>query len=334
MNWLRILTLAVVTHLGHIVWAQSAHPTGLQSSASQDADYSLGQMVSVGVPDDLTVTSSKADPSQNATLIQASCFECSEDCVNALSGLSGAGCGQTWVKLTPYAWVSQVSGNATVHGNTMPVNVDYQDLWNLLENGEVRGAFMGHLEFGRDNWAMFVNADIVSADPSVQVRRLNIDTGVSLALLEMGGAVDVFNANESDPVHSPFRVQMLGGLRYYSVNTSAILSLPNINPVLQDSQGEQWVDLFVGMRAIAELKSGVDAFVRGDIGGFGIGSSSNHAWNMTAGVTTEFIWGSNLVLGYRVFDLDQSLHGGTGSPQGFGFDAVMHGPVLGLTFQF
>jgi hypothetical protein len=308
------------------VWQQSGksadNPVELLDTRTQD---STGHEV---VCSDV-VSGGLAEP-----LIQVSCTNDTVGYGNTGDFLSASGCGQTWVKFTPYAWATMIDGNATIHGFTAPVNLDLGDLWSLLENGDIRGAFMGHLEFGRDNWAMFFNGDIVSADPSVEVRRANIDTGVTMTLLEMGGAVDLFNANESDPVHSPLRLQLLGGVRYYSVSTSAILSLPHIIPVVQDAQAEDWVDLFVGLRAMAQLTPSVNAFVRGDIGGFGIGTSSDHAWNFVTGITTDSIWGSNLVLGYRVFDLDQSLHGGTGSPQGFGFDAVMHGPVVGLTFQF
>lgn len=127
---------------------------------------------------------------------------------------------------------------------------------------------------------------------------------------------------------------MLGGVRYLAVDASAILSLPNVNPVVDISSSEQWVDLFVGGRVVAQLTPSLSGFVRGDVGGLGIGTSSNLTWNLVSGVSTDCIWGSSLLLGYRVFDVNQSLKGGTGSPQGFGVDAVIHGPLIGLTFQF
>jgi len=97
------------------------------------------------------------------------------------------------------------------------------------------------------------NGDIVSMDPSAEVRRANIETGLTMTLLELGGAVDLFNANESDPANSPLRVQMLGGVRYYAVDAAAIVSLPNINPLIQIENGANWVDLFVGSQALASI---------------------------------------------------------------------------------
>lgn len=241
---------------------------------------------------------------------------------------------QTWVKFIPYMWLTQVNGNITVNGLTAPLNLDLHDLWKLLEDGEVRGGFMGHVEFGRDDWSIFVNGDIISMAPSVSGRRASLDTGLTASILEIGGSVDIMTANELDPQNSPFKVQLLGGVRYYSMDVEAILSLPNVNPVVQIAQGEQWVDLFAGMRIMAELAPGVHAVVRGDWGGFGIGSSSNKAWNLLTAATFDLGYAANLLVGYRWLDIDQGLHGGGGSPLGFGFDALTHGPVAGLVFNY
>ena len=240
----------------------------------------------------------------------------------------------TWVKFTQYVWATSVKGDLTLNGLTAPLDINLSDLWQLLTNGDVRGGFMGHLGFGRDNWSIFINGDIVSMDPSAQVRRANIETVLTMTLLELGGAIDLFSADESDPANSPLKLQMLGGVRYYAVDASAIVSLPNINPLVTIDQAANWVDLFVGSQALAKITPNTDVYVRGDVGGFGIGTSSIHAWNLASGISTNGICGSKLFLGYRVFDLDQSLNGGTGSPQGFGVNQVIHGPVVGLTFTF
>ncbi len=267
-------------------------------------------------------------------MIQISCSDSSGQCCDGRDAMDASMHTPTWVRFTPYVWATQVKGNITVDGLTAPMNIDLNDLWDMVTDGEVRGGFMGHLGFGRDNWTIFINGDIVSMDPSAEIRRANIETGLTMTLLELGGAIDLFNADERDPANSPLRVQMLGGVRYYAVDTAAIVSLPNINPLVQIENSANWVDLFVGSQMLAKVTPNTDIFVRGDIGGFGIGTSSTHAWNLVSGVSTNGICGSKLFLGYRVFDLEQSLSGGTGSPMGFGVDQVVHGPVAGLTFQF
>ena len=268
------------------------------------------------------------------SLIRMSCSDPEGQCCDGMDGICTPAHTPTWVKFTPYVWATQVKGDLTVDGLTAPMDINLSDLWQMLTDGEVRGGFMGHLGFGRDNWTIFINGDIVSMAPSAEVRRANIETGLTMTLLELGGAVDLLNANESDPANSPLRIQMLGGVRYYAVDAAAIVSLPNINPLIQIENGANWVDLFVGSQALAKITPNTDIYVRGDVGGFGIGTSSIHAWNLASGISTNSICGSKLFLGYRVFDLEQSLSGGAGSPLGFGVNQVIHGPVVGLTFQF
>lgn len=268
------------------------------------------------------------------SLIRISCSDTEGQCCDGMDGMSSSGHTPTWVQFTPYVWATCTSGTLTVDGLTAPMNINLNDLWQMLRDGEVRGGFMGHLGFGRDNWTIFINGDIVSMAPSAQVRRATVETGLTMTLLELGGAVDLYNANESDPSNSPLRIQMLGGVRYYSVDASAIVSLPNVNPLVQIENGGTWVDLFVGGQALTRVTQNTDVFVRGDVGGFGIGTSSLHAWNIASGISTTGIFGSKLFLGYRVFDVEQSLDGGAGSPLGFGVDQVIHGPMAGLTFHF
>jgi hypothetical protein len=334
MNGLHICAMGISFVIGLSGWALADSSDWLPQvqQVSSRTDSGLLTFNPSAVQNELSPARVFCGSGESLILTSCSSPECG--CDDPIDGFNQSSCGHTWVQFTPYAWATQMRGDLTVDGLTAPMNIDLNDLWNLLENGAVRGGFMGHLEFGRDNWSLFVNGDIVSMDPSVQVRRANIETGLTMTLLELGGAVDLFNANESDPVNSPLRVQMIGGVRYNAVDAGAILSLPNVNPVVDVSSSEQWVDLFVGGRVITQITPGMNGFVRGDVGGFGIGTSSDHAWNLVSGVTTDCIWGSSLLLGYRVFDIDQTLNGGTGSPQGFGVDAVIHGPLLGLTFQF
>lgn len=272
--------------------------------------------------------------STTESLISSSCSDTVGGCDGGIHGQSESTHTPTWVRFTPYVWATSVKGDLTVDGLTAPLDINLSDLWDMLENGEVRGGFMGHLGFGRDNWTIFINGDIVSMDPSAEVRRATIETGMTMTLLELGGAIDLYNADESDPANSPLRLQMLGGARYYAVDAAAIVSLPNINPIVQIENGANWVDLFVGGQALAQVSPGTSVFVRGDVGGFGIGSSSLHSWNLATGISTAGICGSDLFLGYRLLDVDQSLSGGAGSPLGFGVDQLIHGPVMGLTFQF
>ena len=71
--------------------------------------------------------------------------------------------------------------------------------------------------------------------------------------------------------------------------------------------------------------------VRGDAGGFGIGSASKLTWNFVAGIDYKLSENMSFEAGYRISDIDYSR--GSGSNE-FGLDARTQGPVIGLTILF
>ncbi len=77
------------------------------------------------------------------SLLCASDLDSNRACADAMTHLEESQPGPTWVQFTPYVWATQVSGDLTVDGLTAPLEIDLSDLWEILENGEVRGGFMG-----------------------------------------------------------------------------------------------------------------------------------------------------------------------------------------------
>ena len=73
-----------------------------------------------------------------------------------------------------------------------------------------------------------------------------------------------------------------------------------------------------------------DAFRLG-FSGFGIGTASDLTTTFYSGVALALKEDLHLVFGYHAFDLDYSR--GSGRDR-FSQDLLMHGPVLGLTFDF
>jgi AhpD family alkylhydroperoxidase len=69
--------------------------------------------------------------------------------------------------------------------------------------------------------------------------------------------------------------------------------------------------------------------VRGDVGGFGIGSDLT--WNLVGTFQYYLSRAVSLDVGYRAFDIDYDQ--GSGATL-FKFDVLMHGPRLGVVFRF
>ena len=72
--------------------------------------------------------------------------------------------------------------------------------------------------------------------------------------------------------------------------------------------------------------------MRGDIGGFGVGSK--FSWQLFGGYSHDFKvgdWTITSVAGYRVLSIDYSQ--GSGNTQK-GVDAIIHGPMIATSFRF
>lgn len=93
-------------------------------------------------------------------------------------------------------------------------------------------------------------------------------------------------------------------------------------------RSRNWVEPFVGARANIDLGEDFVLQVRGDVGGFGLGS--DFAWQLAAVIGWQFEMfdmDAALFVGYRA--LAQDYEEGS-----FEWDVIAHGPILGLGFTF
>jgi len=97
------------------------------------------------------------------------------------------------------------------------------------------------------------------------------------------------------------------------------------------SRSEYWVDPVIGARWTLPLSESWSFRLRGDLGGFGIGS------HFTTAGELGFLYAINdfmeLDLRYKVLWVDYET-GRTGERSHFIYKAVTHGPVIGLNFKF
>jgi len=89
----------------------------------------------------------------------------------------------------------------------------------------------------------------------------------------------------------------------------------------------------VGARLRYAVAPGHELFVRGDVGGFGVGS--DFSWQAVAGYAWDFaVWNGvtfSGVLGYKALYVDYTQGEGLSR---YGFDMLQHGPVLGVNMRF
>ena len=107
------------------------------------------------------------------------------------------------------------------------------------------------------------------------------------------------------------------------------ISTPGPSTVVDKRQ--DWVDPIVGGRVFLDLTDNLSLVLRGDIGGFGVGS--DFTWNVAGLLLYDFdLFGkdASVVAGYRV--LDQDFEDGSGANK-FAYDVTTHGPILGAAHE-
>ena len=190
---------------------------------------------------------------------------------------------------------------------------------DILEN--LKAVAMVHGEVWKGNWG--VMGDLLWM-------RLGDDTtlrGPASRVLDM--EVDLFSI-EGFLGHrflGPNRqVDVFGGVRVWDVG----IDLDLVDTERARTLGDGWVDPVIGARILQDVAE--DWFVtgRGDIGGFGIGST--FSWNFQGGVGWEPASWFSLLLQYKGLGADFE-NDETGEDY-FSYDAIAHGPILGFVFRF
>jgi hypothetical protein len=225
--------------------------------------------------------------------------------------------------LRPTLWVPEVTGKFTVDGIKPHLDVDLGDSFNQIDEGhftpsgalEVRkGDFSLLAEFTSINYAG--TDEEPSGDTDLEILHLVTELGASYRFWDWA-----FSWTQGPYFH--FDVIALG--RYAHVVADHDVEGPT--PSAEESQ--EWLEPAVGARISAELVEDLDAFVKTDFGGFGIGSK--FTWTLQFGIGWK-VWPYIVIdAGYRV--LDVYFIDGDGTDK-FRYDATLYGPYLGFDFRF
>jgi hypothetical protein len=245
--------------------------------------------------------------------------------------------------IIPYFWMAGLSGDATVKGVPVHVSETFSDIWSNLDFG---GQL--HLEARKNRWGIFLDTTYLSLSSDGDATRvrsgpggrlelttqIDVDVDITEWLVEFGGT---FNAARwpLGTGGSALALDILGGGRYWYVNTDVDV---DVNQTLGDfgrylsgsvSVTKQWIDPFVGVRLLFNLPKNFMVALRGDVGGFGVGSDIS--WNLVGMVGYSISRVVSLWAGYRALYVD--MESGSGTDE-FKLDAWMYGPAVSMAFRF
>ena len=252
-----------------------------------------------------------------------------------------------------YAWLMSVSGNVTARNQTVDTNASFVD---LVQKSDSLGGLMGYFEADKGRAGMY--ADLVFTKLGFGASQTNyrnpigglkITTTANAALTyqlfvaEVGAVFEIHKWSWSET--SATALDVLGGFRYWNnsvaasfdVSTNVDLSRLHLERsfglAVARADAIQWVDPVIGFRVRHQFTPRHEIAVRGDIGGFGLGSQI--AWQAVA--VYSYAWqldnGQHLaaLLGFRALSMNYSSGSGADA---FAINEVMYGPIIGLSYRF
>lgn len=215
----------------------------------------------------------------------------------------------------PYFWAAGLHGEVGQLGlPTVDVDASFSDILDHLDfgamaMGEARNgpySIFGDVMYSKISGQAGTPRGILATDVELKSETFAGLLGVGYSLLENNGA----------------RLEVVGGLRVWSVESQLSFS-GGVLDGRSRSDEETWVDGLAGFRGTYSLTPEIYLTGWGFIGAGG----ANLDWDVAAAIGYRFSDTISATAGYRALGVDYSN-------DGFVFDAVQQGPVLGLVVRF
>ena len=239
-----------------------------------------------------------------------------------------------------YLWFVGMNGETGQGSAVADVDMSFGDIWDNLDVGA-----QAHLEFWWKKWIFFVDPlymklssnnsqtrVISSLKSKLEVKMFLMDLAMGYRVAELAlGSNTKSNNFKSWPSVS---IDVYGGGRILSVDNTINLTIET--PIGTNKQrikiDEAWFDFIVGTRFIFDFTENLLLSIKSDIGGFGLGFSSDIDWNFVTNVGYQLPWwGVTPYIGYRVLYID--YENGTGDNR-FVYKMWQTGPQIGLGVRF
>jgi len=206
----------------------------------------------------------------------------------------------------PYLYGAGMDGRVGIAGREVEAEASFSDVLSNLEFG-----FMAHFEAANEKWIIISDLGYVGLGVATTVPAADLD--VNQWVVE-GGVGRRINEN----------FEVLFGGRYFRLDEEIRFK----GPLGINVQGDQnWFDPFIGARGKIHFSENAALMLRGDIGGFGVGS--DFAWT----ITPSFLYSINekysLAFFYKVQSVDRE-----DDDNGFVFDVISSGPGFGMAMHF
>jgi hypothetical protein len=217
--------------------------------------------------------------------------------------------------VAPYFWIAGLSGETSQFGlPTVDIDSDFGDIFGNLDFAFMAAGEARNGRFSVIGDVMYTKLGADGNTPSgILATSVDVTSESFSGLLGLGYAV-----LESPEGH----LDVVGGVRVWSVDTTVSFDGGLLDGV-ERSDGATWIDGMVGVRGKYSLTSEIYLTGWGLVGGGG----ADIDWDVALGVGYEFNDRISAIAGYRALGVDYS-------DDGFIFDTVQQGPILGLAIRF
>ena len=212
--------------------------------------------------------------------------------------------------------------------------------------GALKFAVMGDLEARKGPFGLMVDGFYGNLGASSSFLHTGdipfgtaLSTDAALTIVEVGGTYEVMrwgSGGLKDATGSSTALDLLAGARIWQQSLDANLNLlgPAGGRVSFARSGLiDWTDPFFGARIRHELAPGQEVALRGDIGGFDVGSK--FSWQALATYNRHLFdfkgFPVDAYLGFRALSVDYTQGSGLNK---YTYDVVQYGPVAGATVHF
>lgn len=217
----------------------------------------------------------------------------------------------------PYVWAAGMDGNVAQFGlPEVEVDASFSD---VLKNFDIGLMGAGEARYGRFGVATDLLWVKLSAEQDTPLGLLadSVKANVETLMFTSVASYSLF-------LDETANLDVVAGGRLWSVDTKLRLDGGNLDG-RSTSDDDTWVDPVVGLKGRANLTPEFYISGWGLIGGFDI--SSKFMWDVMAGVGYAPNESFSILAGYRGVGVDYRN-------DGFVYDVVQHGPLLGFVFNF
>ena len=213
--------------------------------------------------------------------------------------------------VAPYLWAAGMDGTMTIADQEADIDVPFS---TIIDNLDL--ALMGHFDMRNERWVLSSDLIFVDLEHDEDAANGTVTAGMDMTLFEVVGGYRVSPA-----------VALLAGGRWVDIGAS----LRYAGEIVDDggNVSKSWIDPLVGINVFTPLSDRWWIGLRGDVGGFGVGSEL--IWQAYADIGFKVSNVVSLVLGYHAIDMDYEDGDGI---HYVGLDVMVSGPQLGVVFSF